>query len=164
MLDRLGQLPEPLSRALVGSWPGSLAQINVVLSVFFAGISGSSTADAASQSKIFIDAQTREGYDLSFSIAITALAARHAALGLGPIIACHLPAVWLAVVIGATTAAVAAGLRAVAAPGPVVLLAAAAAGGLVFLALGALQVRRGQPDAVWLWSTLRSAVAKRRKA
>jgi len=50
---------------------GSLAQINVVLSVFFAGISGSSTADAASQSKIFIDAQTKEGYDLSFSIAIT---------------------------------------------------------------------------------------------
>ena len=62
-----------LSRALVGSWPGSLAQINVVLSVFFAGISGSSTADAASQSKIFIDAQTKEGYDLSFSIAITAV-------------------------------------------------------------------------------------------
>ena len=64
-----------LSRSIVGSWPGSLAQINVVLSVFFAGISGSSTADAASQSKIFIDAQTREGYDLSFSIAITAVSA-----------------------------------------------------------------------------------------
>src|SRR6187455_3810076 len=64
-----------LSRALVGHWPGSLAQINVVLSVFFAGISGSSTADAASQSKIFIDAQTREGYDLSFSVAITAVSA-----------------------------------------------------------------------------------------
>src|SRR5229473_1871033 len=62
-----------LSRSMVGHWPGSLAQINVVLSVFFAGISGSSTADAASQSKIFIDAQTKEGYDLSFSIAITAL-------------------------------------------------------------------------------------------
>src|SRR6266436_4322825 len=64
-----------LSRTMVGTWPGSLAQINVVLSVFFAGISGSSTADAASQSKIFIDAQTREGYDLSFSIAITAVSA-----------------------------------------------------------------------------------------
>src|SRR6201991_2164159 len=64
-----------LSRALVGSWPGSLAQINVVLSVFFAGISGSSTADAASQHKIFIDAQTKEGYGLSFSIAITAVSA-----------------------------------------------------------------------------------------
>ena len=46
-----------------------------MLSVFFAGISGSSTADAASQSKIFIDAQTKEGYDLSFSIAITAVSA-----------------------------------------------------------------------------------------
>ena len=64
-----------LSRSMVGNFPGALAQINVVLSVFFAGISGSSTADAASQSKIFIDAQTREGYDLSFSIAITAVSA-----------------------------------------------------------------------------------------
>jgi tripartite ATP-independent transporter DctM subunit len=64
-----------LSRALVGHFPGSLAQINVLLSVFFAGISGSSTADAASQSKLFIDAQTREGYGLSFSIAITAVSA-----------------------------------------------------------------------------------------
>jgi TRAP-type C4-dicarboxylate transport system permease large subunit len=36
---------------------------------------GSSTADAASQSKIFIEAQTREGYDLSFSVAITAVSA-----------------------------------------------------------------------------------------
>jgi tripartite ATP-independent transporter DctM subunit len=64
-----------LSRALVGHLPGSLAQINVVLSIFFAGISGSSTADAASQSKIFIEAQTKEGYDLSFSVAITAVSA-----------------------------------------------------------------------------------------
>src|SRR5687767_4546059 len=64
-----------LSRALVGHFPGALAQVNVVLSIFFAGISGSSTADAASQSKIFIEAQTKEGYDLSFSIAITAVSA-----------------------------------------------------------------------------------------
>ncbi len=63
------------SRSLVGHFPGSLAQINVVLSVFFAGISGSSTADAASQSKIFIEAQRKEGYDDSFSVAITAVSA-----------------------------------------------------------------------------------------
>jgi tripartite ATP-independent transporter DctM subunit len=63
------------SRALVGHFPGGLAQINVVLSIFFAGVSGSSTADAASQSKIFIEAQTKEGYDLSFSVAITAVSA-----------------------------------------------------------------------------------------
>jgi tripartite ATP-independent transporter DctM subunit len=64
-----------LSRSMVGHFPGSLAQINVVLSMFFAGISGSATADAASQSKLFIEAQTREGYDLSFSVAITAVSA-----------------------------------------------------------------------------------------
>jgi tripartite ATP-independent transporter DctM subunit len=64
-----------LARSMVGHFPGGLAQINVVLSMFFAGVSGSSTADAASQSKIFIEAQTREGYDLSFSVAITAVSA-----------------------------------------------------------------------------------------
>ena len=63
------------SRALVGHFPGGLAQVNVVLSIFFAGVSGSSTADAASQSKIFIEAQTKEGYDVSFSVAITAVSA-----------------------------------------------------------------------------------------
>lgn len=64
-----------LSRTMVGHWPGGLAQINVVLSIFFAGVSGSSTADAASQSKLFIDAQRKEGYDDSFSVAITAVSA-----------------------------------------------------------------------------------------
>ena len=64
-----------LSRDLVGHLPGGLAQVNVVLSIFFAGISGSSTADAASQGKIFIEAQVKEGYDLSFSVAITAVSA-----------------------------------------------------------------------------------------
>jgi tripartite ATP-independent transporter DctM subunit len=64
-----------LSRDLVGHFPGGLAQVNVVLSIFFAGISGSSTADAASQSKIFIEAQRKEGYHDSFSVAITAVSA-----------------------------------------------------------------------------------------
>ncbi|HEX6528567.1 MAG TPA: TRAP transporter large permease [Burkholderiales bacterium] len=63
------------SRSMVGHFPGGLAQVNVVLSIFFAGISGSSTADAASQSKIFIEAQRKEGYDDSFSVAITAVSA-----------------------------------------------------------------------------------------
>src|SRR6185503_16574411 len=63
------------SRNLVGHFPGGLAQVNVVLSFFFAGISGSSTADAASQSKLFIEAQRKEGYDDSFSVAITAVSA-----------------------------------------------------------------------------------------
>src|SRR3990172_8739578 len=77
-LMNVGGITERLvrfSRDLVGHFPGGLAQVNVVLSIFFAGISGSSTADAASQSKIFIEAQTKEGYDLSFSVAITAVSA-----------------------------------------------------------------------------------------
>ncbi len=69
--DRLVRAVARAGRALAGR----LAQINVVLSIFFAGISGSSTADAASQSKIFIDAQRKEGYDDSFSVAITAVSA-----------------------------------------------------------------------------------------
>src|SRR2546423_1963109 len=64
-----------LAGTMLGNCPGALAQFNVLLSVFFAGISGSSTADAASQSKIFIEAQVKEGYGLSFSIAITAVSA-----------------------------------------------------------------------------------------
>ena len=64
-----------LSRTMVGHFPGGLAQINVVLSIFFAGISGSATADAASQSKIFLEAQRKEGYDDSFSVSITAVSA-----------------------------------------------------------------------------------------
>ena len=63
------------TRSMVGHLPGSLAQINVVLSVLFAGVSGSSTADAASQAKLFINAQVKEGYDMNFSIAITAVSA-----------------------------------------------------------------------------------------
>jgi len=64
-----------LSRAMVGHFPGSLAQMNVLLSIFFAGISGASTADKESQGKIFIEAQIKEGYDRSFLIAITAVSA-----------------------------------------------------------------------------------------
>ena len=41
--DRLVQL----SRALVGHFPGGLGHVNVTVSMLFAGISGSSTADAA---------------------------------------------------------------------------------------------------------------------
>ena len=63
------------TRSMVGHLPGSLGQINVVLSFLFAGVSGSSTADAASQAKLFINAQVKEGYDMSFSIAITAVSA-----------------------------------------------------------------------------------------
>jgi tripartite ATP-independent transporter DctM subunit len=61
-----------LTRCLVGQFRGGLAYINVVVSMIFAGISGSSTADAAGEGSIIIPAMRRQGYDPSFTVAITA--------------------------------------------------------------------------------------------
>lgn len=60
-----------MAKALVGHWKGGLAQVNIVASVFFAGVSGSATADTAALGSSLIPAMVREGYDLDFSAAIT---------------------------------------------------------------------------------------------
>jgi tripartite ATP-independent transporter DctM subunit len=60
-----------LTKCLVGRFPGGLAYINVVVSMIFAGISGSSTADAAGEGSIIIPAMEKQGYDKSFTVAIT---------------------------------------------------------------------------------------------
>ncbi|EAS50018.1 putative C4-dicarboxylate transport system, large permease component [Aurantimonas manganoxydans SI85-9A1] len=61
-----------LSRALVGHLPGGLGHVNVVVSMFFAGISGSSTADAAGIGSLLIPQMKKEGFSASFSVAVTA--------------------------------------------------------------------------------------------
>ncbi|BDA85740.1 ABC transporter permease [Aureimonas sp. SA4125] len=61
-----------LSRALVGHLPGGLGHVNVVVSMFFAGISGSSTADAAGIGSLLIPQMRKEGFSASFSVAVTA--------------------------------------------------------------------------------------------
>jgi tripartite ATP-independent transporter DctM subunit len=61
-----------LSKALVGHLPGGLGHINVMVSMLFAGISGSSTADAAGIGSLLIPQMKKQGYDSSFSVAITA--------------------------------------------------------------------------------------------
>jgi tripartite ATP-independent transporter DctM subunit len=61
-----------LARALVGHLPGGLGHINVVVSMLFAGISGSSTADAAGIGSLLIPQMKKQGYDSSFAVAITA--------------------------------------------------------------------------------------------
>lgn len=61
-----------LARASVGHLPGGLGHINVMVSMLFAGISGSSTADAAGIGSLMIPAMKKQGYDSSFSVAITA--------------------------------------------------------------------------------------------
>lgn len=64
-----------LSRALVGHLPGGLGHINVTVSMLFAGISGSSTADAAGIGSLLIPQMKKQGYDPSFAVAITACSA-----------------------------------------------------------------------------------------
>lgn len=61
-----------LARALVGHLPGGLGHVNVVVSMLFAGISGSSTADAAGIGSLLIPQMKKEGYSSSFAVAITA--------------------------------------------------------------------------------------------
>lgn len=61
-----------LSRVLVGHFPGGLGHINVLVSMLFAGISGSSTADAAGIGSLLIPQMKKQGFSTSFTVAITA--------------------------------------------------------------------------------------------
>lgn len=61
-----------LAMALVGRLPGGLGHVNVLTSVFFAGISGSATADSAAVSNTLVPAMTGQGYKLPYAGAITA--------------------------------------------------------------------------------------------
>ena len=60
------------ARAMVGHLPGGLGHVNVVVSMLFAGISGSSSADAAGIGSLLIPQMKKEGYDSSFAVAVTA--------------------------------------------------------------------------------------------
>lgn len=66
---------------LVGHFAGGLAQINVMTSMLFSGISGSASADASAVGSTLIPAMLRDGYSKSFSVAVTAASAT-----IGPII------------------------------------------------------------------------------
>jgi tripartite ATP-independent transporter DctM subunit len=61
-----------LAMALVGHLRGGLAHVNVVVGMFLSGISGSSTADAAAISAVFVPAMKRRGYDERFAVCLSA--------------------------------------------------------------------------------------------
>ena len=61
-----------MAEVLTGHLVGGLAQVNVVLSTFMGGVSGSANADAAMQSKILVPQMEKRGYSKEFSAAITA--------------------------------------------------------------------------------------------
>lgn len=60
------------ANVLVGHTRGGLAQVNVLLSAFMGGISGSANADAAMQSKLLVPEMVKKGFSKPFSGAITA--------------------------------------------------------------------------------------------
>ena len=60
-----------LANSCVGWMRGGLAQVNIVASYFFGGISGSASADTASLGSILIPMMVDEGYDADFSTAVT---------------------------------------------------------------------------------------------
>jgi C4-dicarboxylate transporter DctM subunit len=64
-----------LSKAFVGHFKGGLAHVNVLTSMFFAGISGSTSADAAAIGSMLIPAMKKDGYDANFSVGVTASSA-----------------------------------------------------------------------------------------
>lgn len=61
-----------IAHFLVGFIRGGLAIVNIVGSMFFAGISGSSVADTAAIGSLLIPAMTERGYKKEFSVAVTA--------------------------------------------------------------------------------------------
>jgi tripartite ATP-independent transporter DctM subunit len=114
------------ARSLVGWMRGGLAQVDVLTSIFFGGMVGSSTADLAGTGSIVIPAMKREGYSSEFAAAVSASSS-----GIGPLIPPSSPAILYSAVTGTSLGALfLAGLV----PGVVL--------GLVFMGLVALLARR----------------------
>jgi C4-dicarboxylate transporter DctM subunit len=57
---------------LVARFRGGMAHVNIVSSFLFAGISGSAVADTAAIGSILIPAMKNSGYNIDFSVAVTA--------------------------------------------------------------------------------------------
>jgi tripartite ATP-independent transporter DctM subunit len=67
--DRLVEL----SQRIIGRMRGSMAQANVLVSMFFAGMNGSVVADTATVGSLLVPAMKRAGYPAAFAAAITAV-------------------------------------------------------------------------------------------
>lgn len=59
--------------SLIGHIRGGLAHANILVSMLFAGVSGSSQADTAGVGKILIPAMEDQGYDTGTAVAVTAI-------------------------------------------------------------------------------------------
>ena len=85
---------------MVGHMRGGLAQVNVVASIIFSGMTGSAIADASGLGLMEVRAMDDAGYDRPFSCAVTAASAT-----IGPIIPPSIPMVIYAMLSGASVGA-----------------------------------------------------------
>jgi tripartite ATP-independent transporter DctM subunit len=88
------------ARAIVGWMRGGLAQIDVLTSIFFGGMIGSSTADLAGSASILIPAMKKEGYPPEIAAAVSASSS-----GIGPLIPPSNPAILYSAVTGTSLGA-----------------------------------------------------------
>ena len=92
ILDRLLRF----CNAIVGRFPGGLAQVNVLQSIVFASMSGSALADAAGSGKMMQAMMTKDGkYTPGFAAALSAVSSV-----IGPILPPSIPMVLFALVSG----------------------------------------------------------------
>ncbi|KAA0011959.1 TRAP transporter large permease [Billgrantia pellis] len=95
-----------LARALVGAIRGGLAAVNILTSMFFAGMSGTSMSDTAAVGGVMIPQMIKRGYSAPFTAAVTASSST-----IGIIIPPSVPMVLLSAYMGLSTGALfAAGL------------------------------------------------------
>ncbi|RME67739.1 MAG: TRAP transporter large permease subunit, partial [Alphaproteobacteria bacterium] len=69
------------SQVMIGHVRGGLAQMNILSSLLFAGLSGSAVADTSALGKMFVPAMEKAGYSRAFAAAVTSASAV-----IGPII------------------------------------------------------------------------------
>ena len=83
LMSRCGVLPKlvDLANSLVGHWKGGLAYVNILASMFFAGVTGVAVADTAAVGSMLVPSMIKQGYTRTFSAVVTA-----ASSIMGPII------------------------------------------------------------------------------
>ena len=83
LMSRCGVLPKlvDLADSLVGHWKGGLAYVNILASMFFAGVTGVAVADTAAVGSMLVPSMIKQGFTRTFSAVVTA-----ASSIMGPII------------------------------------------------------------------------------
>ncbi|HUX42397.1 MAG TPA: TRAP transporter large permease [Rectinemataceae bacterium] len=85
---------------LVGKRRGALAQVNIIVSIIFSGMTGSAIADASGPGNMSMRAMKDQGYDAGFTCALTAASSTE-----GPIIPPSIPMIFFSMLSGASVGA-----------------------------------------------------------